>query len=121
MFSEDEIEQFLQGNYGDLWQDYWNAWMSDEVFWNMLLDAQYGDVLWAPTSGLSAGIFNYSGATFTLLGDHELYQYQGVGPYFLNDNPGTSYTGHPLGGSGVVNQRCEVRPYDWTQKWSKIG
>ena len=113
MFSEDEIEQFLRGQYGDLWQDYWNAWMSDDVFWDMLLAAQYGDVLWAPTSGLDAGIFGHSGATFALHGEHELYEYQGVGPYFLNNNPGTTYTGHPLDGSGVVNQRWEQPQYEY--------
>ena|GEM_PF-4011237 len=137
MFSEDKIEQFLQANYGDLWQDYWNAWRSDDVFWNMLLNAEYGDVLWAPTSDLGAGIFSQSGASFTLLGEHELYEYQGVGPYFLNDNPGTSYTGHPFNDSGVINQRWEqpqyeylpgkaprytgynrVVQYRWTREWS---
>ena len=64
MFSQDEIEQFLRGRYGELWQDYWSAWRSDNVFWDMLLDAQYGDVLWAPTSGLDAGVFGHSGTTF---------------------------------------------------------
>jgi RHS repeat-associated protein len=137
MFSEDEIEQYLRGNYGDLWRDYWNAWRSDDVFWNMLLEAQYQDVLWAPTSGLGAGIFVNSGSTFTLLSEHELYQYQGMGPYFLNNNPGTAYTGHPLDGSGVANRRWEqpqyeyvsgkaprytgynrVVQYQWTGEWS---
>jgi RHS repeat-associated protein/uncharacterized repeat protein (TIGR01451 family) len=107
MFSEDQIEQFLRANYGDLWQYYWNAWMSDDVFWKMLLDAQYNDILWAPTSGLSPGIFSQAGTTFTLLGEHELYQYQGMGPYFLNNNPGTTYAGPPLDGSGTANQRWE--------------
>ena len=74
--------------------------------------ANYQDVLWAPTSGLGAGIFVNSGSTFTLLSEHELYQYQGMGPYFLNDNPGSTYSGHPLD-SGVANQRWEQPLYNY--------
>jgi RHS repeat-associated protein len=82
-FSEDQINKFLKQKYGKNWESYLNAWKSDNLFWEMLLNAQYDDYLFAPESGLGSGQFTNEGGTFGFSSNSELYQYQGKGPYIL--------------------------------------
>jgi RHS repeat-associated protein len=82
-FSEEQISSFLKQKYGKNWESYLKAWKSDELFWEMLLAAQYGDELFAPESDLGSGIFIENGSTFGFVGESELYEYQGSGPYIL--------------------------------------
>jgi len=72
----------------------------------MLLRADYGDVLYAPTTdSLTPGTFVQKGDTFAFEGEHELYEYQGYGPYTLTDAKGRykllfsrKIVVHPIGG-----------------------
>lgn len=82
-FSEDQIEGYLRKTYGDLWQQYWDAWFSDKVFWGMLLAAEYGDALLSVTEDLGAGVFHEDSGTFTFSGPRKLEEFQGYGPYML--------------------------------------
>jgi len=83
-FSEEEIQQYLRSSYKDNWYSYWLAWRSDQLFWEMLLMADYGDVLYAPTTqSLGPGLFKRGEGTFAFVGEHELWEYQGYGPYRL--------------------------------------
>ncbi len=119
MFSEDEIEAYLRAQYGDQWQSYWDAWHSDQVFWQMLELADYDDVLFAPTTSLTSGTFVHVGNTFGFSGQHELYEYQGYGPYRLTNvqgttdklNAQTSVTAHPVDPSSPRYQTWEQPLY----------
>jgi len=82
-FSEDQISKFLKQKYGKNWESYLKAWKSDELFWEMLIAAQYEDELFAPESALGSGTFTEDGDTFGFDGESELYEYQGNGPYIL--------------------------------------
>jgi len=44
-FTDDAIKAYLQGTYSDKWQDYWNTWLADQEWMNLLHDAEGGDVL----------------------------------------------------------------------------
>jgi len=88
-FSEDEIEKYLRQNYGKNWKKYWDAWQSDDLFWGMLLDAEIGDDLHAPTTLLDEGEFvscENSSFCFESESGNDLYEYQGQGPYILERN-----------------------------------
>ena len=106
MFSEDEIGQYLRDMYGGLWSQYFAAWRSDKMFWAMLREAQVDNVLRAPSTQLSPGIFGFATGSFTFKGDHQLYEYQGYGPYNL-----TGRQGNTLSGYGVMGS-IEVHPID---------
>jgi len=84
-YSPQEIEKYLRDKYGDKWHFYWTAWRSDKVFLEMLLAAQNGDRLGAPTTGLGVGFFGAKDGSFTFTSENglELWNYQGYGPYTL--------------------------------------
>ncbi len=44
-FTDDAIKAYLQGLYGDAWEQYWKAWQADDVWMNLLHAAQGGDAL----------------------------------------------------------------------------
>ncbi len=111
LFEEDEIEQYLRAKYGDRWRRYWNAWRGDKVFWAMLLLADYGDTLFAPTTSLTSGVFIHAGTTFSLKGEHELYEYQGYGPYRLVNNAGEKL---------AADQNITAHPVDLDSPRSKV-
>jgi RHS repeat-associated protein len=103
-FSEDQIKQYLKDKYGDDWYDYYLAWLSDKVFWEMLRKAQGWDTLSAPTTNLGTGQFvPTEDGGFTFSGQSDLYQYQGFGPYFLNDQSPlpNEISHHPLGNADL--------------------
>ena len=88
-WSVDQIKNYLQKTYGDVWEDYFNAWENDSIFWNMLLEAEDGDVLTAPTEKLPGGYFQATddgSFTFMTFGEVGLEQFQGKGPYILSGN-----------------------------------
>lgn len=59
----------------------------------MLLAAQNGDVLQAPTTNLGNGMFVDNGkGGFSFVGESQLYQYQGYGPYNLIRKIGENQT-----------------------------
>ncbi len=104
-FSKEQIEGYLRKHHGDQWKMYWDAWESDHLFFSMLAAAQYGDVLFAPTSGmcwgepsLLPGVFRESSdGSFTFNGGgYGLEQYQGRGPYKLLDSDGNPRGGFDL-------------------------
>ncbi len=124
MFSEDEIEAYLRAQYGDQWQSYWDAWHSDQVFWQMLELADYDDVLFAPTTSLTSGTFVHVGNTFGFSGQHALYEYQGYGPYRLTNANGTvdkqtvqsHITAHPVDTDPTRYQTWEQPLYRYDAK-----
>lgn len=93
-WSDDQIKSYLQKTFGDVWEDYYDAWKSDSIFWGMLLEAENGDVLTAPTEKLPGGYFQATddgSFTFTAFGEVGLEQFQGKGPYILS-GPDHFYT-----------------------------
>jgi hypothetical protein len=92
-FNLNEIEEYLRRQYGDKWEKYLHAWQSDNVFWNMLSLAQYGDTLFAPTVySLGSGQFTYAGNTFGFTDSYQkdtLCKYQGYGPFQLTNGATT--------------------------------
>ena len=91
-FSKEQIEDYLRKHYGGQWKMYWDAWESDHLFFSMLAAADFGDVLFAPTSGmlwwepdLPSGIFSQDGDIFGFSSEFGLEAYQGKGPYILED------------------------------------
>jgi len=44
-FTDDAIKTYLQGIYGDAWEQYWKAWLADDAWMNLLHTAQGGDLL----------------------------------------------------------------------------
>jgi hypothetical protein len=88
-FSPEEIKKYLKNAYGDKWEKFWDAWQNDNLFWSMLLAADIGDDLHAPTSLLGEGSFtSCDTGPFCFQSDegHDLYEYQGNGPYILERN-----------------------------------
>jgi hypothetical protein len=53
-FTEDAIENYLKNTYGKKWKEYWDAWSADKDWWDMLLTAQAGDVLYGTVSMASS-------------------------------------------------------------------
>ncbi|WP_423222646.1 RHS repeat-associated core domain-containing protein [Candidatus Amarolinea aalborgensis] len=129
MFSEEEIEAYLRTQYGDHWQSYWDAWHSDQVFWQMLELADYDDVLFAPTTSLTSGTFVHVGNTFGFSGQHALYEYQGYGPYRLTNANGTvdkqtvqsHITAHPVDTDPTRYQTWEQPLYRYTKDGPKYS
>ncbi|MFZ1710457.1 MAG: RHS repeat-associated core domain-containing protein, partial [Anaerolineae bacterium] len=123
-FSEDEIEAYLRNQYGEQWKSYWDAWYSDQVFWQMLELADYDDVLFAPTTSLTSGTFTHAGGTFDFVSQHDLYEYQGYGPYRLTNGQGTtdkldaqtSITAHPVDTDSPRYQTWEQPLYRYDSK-----
>ena len=109
-FTSDEVKANLVNQYGaDLADSYMNAWKSDVAFWKMLMDANYGDVLFAPTTKLGSGKFTQVGGTFGFESESSLERYQGFGPYQLQNR-----NGGVRGGYGTVPQNLTLHSSDDT-------
>ena len=82
-YSDEQIQQYLQDNYSEQWEGYWQAWQADPYWMWVLNEADDNYVL---TSTLGGNVtFLGSGGTFTL--DHgTLSDYQGQGAYALYDD-----------------------------------
>ena len=94
--------------YGDNYSSYVTAWKNDTAFWTMLSDAELGDTLSAPTTGLGNGFFYENGETFGFMnvsGEDNLFEYQGYGPYALN-------------GKNDYPEKISVHPSD--EKWGSV-
>jgi hypothetical protein len=87
-FSEEQIEEYARQNYGALWQAYVDAWRSDDLFWQVLLKAEFGDTLFARFASLDSGKFFPNGNTFRFTSENNLEEFQGRGPYSLLDQNG---------------------------------
>ena len=121
-FSEDEIREYLWQTYGDHWWDYWIAWQSDEVFWNMLLAAEYEDSLYLP--GLGTGYFVESEGSFSFVHSEgrNLWEYQGKGPMTLTkkgqnilDYPWSDVWCNPVAWGGCLGYKSYRQPiYDYS-------
>ncbi len=88
-FTEDQVTDYLKERYNDLWGEYLLAWKNDKTFWNMLMKANYGYTLDAPTTCLGKGLFTMAGKSFGFRNFQDrdnLYEHQGYGPYVLNGN-----------------------------------
>jgi hypothetical protein len=92
-----QIWNFLQGKYGNNAGAYYSAWKLDTYFWNTLLSAHTGDTLIAPMTNLGGGVFILKGSGFDFVGNNDLYEYQGNGPYTI-----TGPDGHSNGISGDI-------------------
>ncbi len=118
-YSVDQIRDYLKNQYGNKWRSYFDAWQSDDVFWRMLLMAQNGDVLQAPTTNLGGGVFMDDGnGSFTFIGEHDLYEYQGYGPYNLLRDTGDMSTPQSLILHPVCdNNSCPLNQFnnEWNQ------
>ena len=100
MFSTDEIEQYLRDHYGDMWQNYWDAWQADPLWWWVLSEAQGGDILSVlDTSGQTWQLsFEAYGSGFGLFAfgsneEHLLHWWQGTGYMELYRSPGETSRG----------------------------
>ena len=83
-YTVDEIQQFLQENYADNWQLYWNAWQADPYWMSILFAAQDGYLLDVPSMGVAVQFLEKQGS-FEIGGDKPLHNYQGQGVYALFD------------------------------------
>jgi hypothetical protein len=119
-FSEDQIEAYVKNTYGDLWKQYWNAWSSDSVFWEMLRAAEYGDAVFSVTENFGAGTFHQDRSTFSFSSAHGgLEQYQGYGLYMLLYGSGqnrlanvdTQVTVHPVGSGAFQSWKQPIYIY----------
>jgi RHS repeat-associated protein len=117
-FTEDEIKDYLKHTYGDVWEQYLKAWQSDDIFWQMLLHAELGDYLGAPTTLLGLGHFYAcEGQAFCFESEngYGLEAYQGKGPYTLIRNGILEDTGStPYTGGEVYTPGTGAPPY-WAQ------
>lgn len=119
-YSPSQIEDYLRRKYGDdKWKIYYDAWYSDKVFWKMLLKAKDYDTLDAPTTDLGTGRFVPDGkGGFDFIGEHDLYEYQGYGPYTLNSEAvPQEVTLHPVNSCGYWDSECPSTQQQetWTQ------
>ncbi|NOH04091.1 MAG: hypothetical protein HND47_20035 [Chloroflexi bacterium] len=124
-FSPEEIKKYLKNKYGDNCEKFWDAWQDDKLFWGMLLAAGIGDDLHAPTSLLGQGTFiSCDTGPFCFQSDegHDLYEYQGKGPYILERNglpihtSPLEYTGDTTYTSGLGSPPFWAQPqYDYSQ------
>jgi hypothetical protein len=88
-FKDSQIQDYLRERYGGDWILYWEAWLTDPYFLDTIRSADYGYSLAAPSVGLKSGIFVKRGSTFSFEGG-DLADYQGKGPYILNDEMGSN-------------------------------
>ncbi len=58
-YSNDEIQQYLQANYGDSWGEYWDAWQADPYWLSVLHAAEDGYILAIPALGYENSITFY--------------------------------------------------------------
>jgi len=121
-FTQEQIEQYLKERYKDKWGSYLSAWQWDKVFWEMLLLADYGDVLYAPTTSLTSGSFIQIGSTFGFVGQYGLHEYQGHGPYSLTNAQGfyklnfsTAISVHPADTGSPRYETWEQPLYRYTE------
>ena len=85
-YSNDEIKQYLQDNYGDAWQDYWQAWQADP-YWMWVLGAAHDN--YTLITGLGGSVKFTAKAGSFALSHGQLHEYQGQGVYtVLDDNTG---------------------------------
>jgi hypothetical protein len=111
-FTDDAIRAYLQGLYGDAWEQYWNAWQADKGWWGLLGKAQGGDTLYRysfdDTGRPSVDSYQFEGEGQTLLtglstgkGSHtdvglnNVYANKGVGlaGIHVNKNLGVEFLG----------------------------
>jgi hypothetical protein len=118
-----EIEQYLRNTYGDKWRLYWDAWKSDKLFWEMLLAADYGYTLFAPTTQLGPGVFvRGEDGTFLFQAAHGLEAYQGNGPYKLLDSAGDpveGFTARATFEAGLIESLFMAGAHEFSSNWNE--
>jgi RHS repeat-associated protein len=119
-FTEDQVKAYLKNTYGAKSEKYLKAWKLDGIFWAMLTKADYDDRLFAPTTKLGMGQFTQCGDTFCFENKETgatLLDYQGYGPYLLQDINGLPKdTGaDPYPGTKTYSAGFSTSPHTWVQ------